>query len=102
MPPVSGPMDFCGKPMAKKMSANTIPMPTMASIRRGFDWILIKHHLINFLAPLRMVLPILRSTPCLERGIPMARASRCLTLVMPNARFHEYEIPGIFIDTIIL
>lgn len=42
IPPVSGPMDFCGKPMAKKMSANTIPMPTMASIRRGFDWILIK------------------------------------------------------------
>ena len=98
---MSGPMDFCGKPMAKKMSANTIPMPTMASARRGFDWILIKHHLINFLAPLRMVLPILRSTPCLERGIPMARASCCLTRVMPNARFQENERPGIFIKVFV-
>ena len=35
-------------------------------------------YFINFFAPLRMALPILRSRPCLVRGIPVARAIFCL------------------------
>ena len=43
-----------------------------------------------------MVLPILRSRPCLVMGMPVARAIFCLAPVMPIARFQENERPGIF------
>ena len=44
---------------------------------------------------LSKALPILRSTPALVVGIPVWRATCCLTCVMPNARFHEKLNPGI-------
>ena len=51
---------------------------------------------INFFAPLRRRLPILRSRPCLVIGTPVLRAIFCLACVRPIARFHENVRPGIF------
>lgn len=41
--------------------------------------------------------PTLRCRPCLVRGMPVARAIFCFAAVMPTARFHEKDSPGIFI-----
>ncbi len=38
--------------------------------------------------------PIFRSMPALDMGMPVARAIRCFSFVMPSARFHEKERPG--------
>ena len=38
---------------------------------------------------LKIALPIFRSTPALEVGIPVALAILCFVCVIPNARFHE-------------
>ena len=53
-------------------------------------------YFINLFAPLSIALPILRSRPCLDIGMPVARAIFCLACVIPNARFQENERPGIF------
>ncbi len=42
----------------------------------------------------RIMLPSLRSNPALEVGMPVSRANFCLACVIPNARFHENERPG--------
>jgi len=47
---------------------------------------------------LSTMLPTLRCNPCFVVGIPVLRATFCLTLVMPTARFHEKDNPGIFIS----
>ena len=49
-----------------------------------------------------MVDPILRSSPVFEVGMPALRANCCFTLVMPNARFHEKERPGIEFNFILM
>ena len=43
---------------------------------------------------LSIILPILRSTPALEVGIPVSLANFCFSCVIPNALFHEKERPG--------
>lgn len=43
---------------------------------------------------LRIILPILRSTPALEVGMHVSLANFCLACVIPNALFHEKERPG--------
>lgn len=43
---------------------------------------------------LSIILPILRSTPALEVGIPVSLAKFCFACVIPNALFHEKERPG--------
>ena len=43
---------------------------------------------------LSIILPILRSTPALEVGIPVSLANFCFACVIPNALFHEKERPG--------
>ena len=43
---------------------------------------------------LRIILPILRSTPAFEVGIPVSLAKFCFACVIPNALFHEKERPG--------
>ena len=45
---------------------------------------------------LMMVLPILRSRPAREVGMPVRRENSRLALVMPKARFHEKVTPGSF------
>lgn len=44
-----------------------------------------------------IALPIFRSSPAFEVGMPVLRANCCLTCVKPIARFHENDNPGIFI-----
>ena len=41
------------------------------------------------------VLPIFRSIPCRLVGIPVSLAIFCFNWVIPKARFHEKETPGI-------
>ena len=41
--------------------------------------------------------PILRSSPPRVVGMPKQRAIFCLKALMPKARFHENESPGIYI-----
>ena|GEM_PF-1995504 len=43
----------------------------------------------------KMAAPILRSNPCLLMEIPVSRDIFCFAWVMPRARFHENESPGI-------
>ena len=43
---------------------------------------------------LSIILPIFRSTPALEVGMPVSLANFCLACVIPNALFHEQERPG--------
>ena len=45
----------------------------------------------------RILLPILRSRPCWVMGMPVEQDTRCFTCVMPKARRHENDSPGIFI-----
>jgi len=44
-----------------------------------------------------ITLPIFRSRPAFDVGIPVCRANCCLACVMPRALFHENDNPGIFI-----
>lgn len=44
-----------------------------------------------------MAFPIFFSNPDFVVGIPVSFAIRCFTFVMPNARFHEKDTPGILI-----
>lgn len=46
-----------------------------------------------------IVFPILRSIPAFDVGIPVFRAICCLACVNPTARFHEKDIPGIFMTS---
>lgn len=48
--------------------------------------------------PFRIILPTLRSKPCLVVGMPVLRAIFCLTAVTPIARLSEKLSPGIFIS----
>lgn len=43
----------------------------------------------------RIILPILRSIPALDVGIPVSLANFCFACVIPSALFHEKERPGI-------
>lgn len=43
---------------------------------------------------LSIILPISRSTPALEVGMPVSLANFCLACVIPKALFHEKERPG--------
>ena len=43
---------------------------------------------------LSIILPIFRSTPALEVGMPVSLANFCLACVIPNALLHEKERPG--------
>lgn len=43
-----------------------------------------------------IALPIFRSSPAFEVGMPVLRANCCLTCVKPIARFQENDNPGIF------
>lgn len=43
---------------------------------------------------LSIILPIFRSTPALEVGMPVSLANFCLACVIPKALFHEKERPG--------
>lgn len=52
------------------------------------------YHSLN--SPLSIVLPIFLSNPCLDIGIPVARAIFCFVCVIPKARFQEKDNPGIF------
>ena len=51
-----------------------------------------------------IMLPTLRSNPCLVMGMPVVREIFCFNCVMPNARFHEKVRPGIpvFISSLYL
>jgi hypothetical protein len=50
---------------------------------------------------LRIVLPILRSKPDFDVGIPVVLANCCLACVTPSARFQENDTPGIFMIVVI-
>lgn len=43
---------------------------------------------------LSIILPIFRSTPALEVGMPVSLANFCLACVISKALFHEKERPG--------
>lgn len=43
---------------------------------------------------LSIILPIFRSTPALEVGMPVSLANFCLACVIHKALFHEKERPG--------
>lgn len=43
---------------------------------------------------LSIILPIFRSTPALEVGMPVSLANFCLACVIPKALLHEKERPG--------
>lgn len=45
-----------------------------------------------------MVLPILRSRPAFDVGMPVCLANCCFALVTPRALFQEKDNPGIFIN----
>ena len=45
-----------------------------------------------------MAFPIFLSIPAFEVGMPVCRATRCLSCVIPNARFHEKLRPGTGVD----
>ena len=47
-------------------------------------------------------LPILRSSPFLDIGIPVSRASLCFACEIPNALFHEKESPGMGVDFLLI
>jgi len=42
-----------------------------------------------------MVLPIFLSIPDLDVGIPVSLENCCFAFVIPKARFHENDTPGI-------
>lgn len=44
-----------------------------------------------------IIFPTLRSSPAFEVGMPVFRAIFCFVWVIPTARFHENDKPGIFI-----
>ena len=46
---------------------------------------------------LMIIFPTLRSSPAFEVGMPVFRAIFCFVWVIPTARFHENDKPGIFI-----
>ena len=48
------------------------------------------------------MLPIFRSTPALDKGIPVSLAIRCLACEMPNALFQEKLSPGIGVDFLLM
>ena len=49
-------------------------------------------------SPFKIILPTLRSKPCLVVGMPVLRAIFCLTAVIPTALLREKLNPGIFIS----
>ncbi len=49
-----------------------------------------------------MELPIFRSKPALDRGMPVSLAKRCLAWVIPKARFHEKLSPGMGVDFFVM
>lgn len=51
---------------------------------------------------LKIILPTLRSIPCLVIGIPVSLETSCFTLVIPKALFHEKDTPGILNPIIII
>ena len=53
---------------------------------------MVKVYLPN--SDLSIILPIFRSTPASDVGIPVSLAIFCLACVIPNALFHEKERPG--------
>ena len=55
------------------------------------------HHLLPKIA-FKIVFPIFLSIPALLIGIPVVREIFCFTCVIPKARFHEKERPGIGVD----
>ena len=59
-------------------------------------------HLIPFVKNLMMVLPIFRSNPAFDVGMPVIRATRCFIFVIPNARFHEKLRPGMGVDFLLM
>ena len=50
----------------------------------------------------QIALPIFRSTPAFDVGMPVALAIFCLICVMPKARFHEKLSPGIGVDFFVM
>ena len=46
----------------------------------------------------RIPFPIFHSKPVLEVGTPVNRATFCFRCVIPRARFHENDRPGIGVD----
>ena len=46
--------------------------------------------------------PIFRSMPALDIGKPVTRASLCFACVIPSARFHEKERPGMRVDDLLI
>lgn len=51
-----------------------------------------------FIIALIIALPIFLSIPESDVGIPVVRATFCVSLVIPNALFHEKLSPGIGVD----
>lgn len=49
-------------------------------------------------SPFKIILPTLRSMPCLVEGNPVLRAIFCFTAVIPTALLREKLNPGIFIS----
>lgn len=49
-----------------------------------------------------MVLPIFRSSPLFDMGIPVSLANFCFACVIPNARFHEKLRPGMGVDFLLI
>ena len=50
---------------------------------------------------LSTILPILPSRPCLVVGMPVVRANFWRALVMPKARFHEKDKPGMGVERLL-
>lgn len=55
-----------------------------------------EHHFLLLKIKLITALPIFRSTPARDVGIPVSRAICCFTFVMPSALFREKLSPEIF------
>lgn len=47
-------------------------------------------------------LPIFRSTPFFDVGMPVARLMSCFIFVIPSARFHEKLSPGMGDDFLLI
>ena len=49
-----------------------------------------------------MVLPIFRSSPLFDMGIPVSLANFCFACERPTARFHEKLKPGMGVDFLLI
>lgn len=65
-------------------------------------WVVGRNHIMNYhffsTNAFNILLPIFRSIPTFDVGMPVTLAIFCLAFVMPSARFSEKVSPGIEVE----